>query len=112
MSEVYRILAHANHRIGVRYDSRKQPYFEVIVSEALSEIASKPIGRQLLDEIGRCTPGVLFDWWDSEGENVRVMPTFEKSLFKVRGIPGRNEYITEVFDIPFQAREDRRRGWS
>ena len=37
--------------LSVRYDAALHPMFNAIVGEALSRIASRPVGRRLLDEI-------------------------------------------------------------
>jgi hypothetical protein len=109
MSEVYRILAYADNQISVKYDSAESPYFETIVSESLSRIVSRPVGKLLLYEIGECWPVVMFEWPDSLGENVKILPTYEKANYKVRGIQGRDEWETNILDLPFQKREAARK---
>src|SRR5262249_16151497 len=42
--------------IYVDYDESKNPYFMLIVEEALAQIAKKPIGKKLLDAIKATNP--------------------------------------------------------
>jgi len=42
--------------IGIDYDSAKNPFFEVVVNEALGKLAEKPLGKKLLAKIGAATP--------------------------------------------------------
>jgi Effector protein len=103
MTDVFRILSFAKKKISVSYDDAKRPYFGVIVTESLTRIASKPVGKALLDAIGNTTPSVGFG---GQNEHVKIMPTFESANFQVRGVKGGSEYETEIIDEPFKRRDE------
>jgi hypothetical protein len=42
--------------IGIDYDQSKNPWFEVVVNEALGKLAEKPLGKRLLEKIGAASP--------------------------------------------------------
>ena len=57
---------------GVEYDETKNPYFKMIMVENLRLIASKPLGKQLLDSIAAAKPASRADF--PSGVNVMCQP--------------------------------------
>jgi hypothetical protein len=101
MEDVYRILPYASQKISVSYDSSQHPYFGVIVSESLSRVASRPVGKRLLDEIGSCTPEARFGGQD---EHVKIMPTFVNATFQMRGA-GSGDWQAAMIEEKFMERQ-------
>jgi hypothetical protein len=65
--------------IKLQYEGSSNPYFEVIAKEALSLIAAKPVGAQLLSGIGQTAPQVNDGL--PAGCNVLIMPTTERKFY-------------------------------
>ena len=93
--------------IGVCYDPRKKPYFEINLLEDLRTLASRPLGAGLLEALGNARPtnrrvsqtlgSDLRSIKFIKGINVMCVPTtmtFIQSGYKLDGFYGDSGFVT------------------